>query len=829
MSSIATVVAALIDEDSRSPYTTYGVSYEDRGASYYDSRYGLTFTKFDSGMGIWGYHATQGATIPVNIVKSVLDTDATGGFTDPSKYLGSITIPGGTLVHNNKLNLSILAACTLSGSPSAFAGTFRLQLAGFNTKNQGEFSFPAGAGNTVTIAGEYTAEDCTTLLIKAGGVMSSASGAPVTNPKGGTCYTRLINLLADLTINIYFTPSASTGKLISLVSGGITYTTVSNTSPTGGVSYRDPRDTPYRDESFWNVHLPSGTTYANPATDQSTLFVRDQFAGKLDKSGGTTNYKWVAGQSNDGVPIHPHNAASPICLWRINNVSTGHIVNNTPIGQSIYYLQNGTDYTDSEVYLRMRVQEAPFIDGQSSDHVMAMRSGDGRLTFETGRYKHGSTVWKASDDIFQFDTVLPTNYAQRKYQYYTDNNGNLGTVDNTAAWPQVLGQTVVDNGITWKCIANSQLPFAINTPFLANTYVIPTAAVRTKFQYLVSADGISGATEPVWPTTIGATVTSGTLTFTCTADTLNNSGLMHTSNTLFTSDIFGYGYSKKNFPWYTTNEILVGQTLNAYKQFHRAGGLPLQGGLVKAVEIASGYIPHVIAMQASGIMLRANTFTVVSAINNGSSVAEFVIRCQNATYNNVDYTELFPAGQQFGHAGNTSTINGNIYTVATSTFDPVTGYTKLVATTPYITNASTVLVWGGTYTNQARLASQFQWPNNNADSSASGIYFGVTPLGAMFAIPKSTDITTLGLTAEGLILAKALQDFGGITVDYTGTTFAVCQIEKGISSTVKNNLVTDKTILINNLVRVTNYDRALVQAGIAEGLLAYQKPIVPFY
>ena len=79
------------------------------------------------------------------------------------------------------------------------------------------------------------------------------------------------------------------------------------------------------------------------------------------------------------------------------------------------------------------------------------------------------------------------------------------------------------------------------------------------------------------------------------------------------------------------------------------------------------------------------------------------------------------------------------------------------------------------------------------------------------------------------MVAKAYQDFGGMVVDQTYNTFAVCQIADDVVGTALSNLNTDKAKIAAQLVRVTNYDRALVQAGIAEGLLSYQKPIIPMY
>ena len=60
------------------------------------------------------------------------------------------------------------------------------------------------------------------------------------------------------------------------------------------------------------------------------------------------------------------------------------------------------------------------------------------------------------------------------------------------------------------------------------------------------------------------------------------------------------------------------------------------------------------------------------------------------------------------------------------------------------------------------------WPATAQDGNAVTAYSGHIPLGTLLAIPSSVDVTTLGLTPGGLVLAHALQDFGAYDVDSTG-------------------------------------------------------------
>jgi hypothetical protein len=62
----------------------------------------------------------------------------------------------------------------------------------------------------------------------------------------------------------------------------------------------------------------------------------------------------------------------------------------------------------------------------------------------------------------------------------------------------------------------------------------------------------------------------------------------------------------------------------------------------------------------------------------------------------------------------------------------------------------------------------YVWPATEQDSNASSVYKGVIPMGTYFAIPGDVDLTTLGLTPQGLMLARAFQDYGGYAMERTG-------------------------------------------------------------
>ncbi len=59
------------------------------------------------------------------------------------------------------------------------------------------------------------------------------------------------------------------------------------------------------------------------------------------------------------------------------------------------------------------------------------------------------------------------------------------------------------------------------------------------------------------------------------------------------------------------------------------------------------------------------------------------------------------------------------------------------------------------------------WPAIFEDSGAEETYGGPIPLGTLFAIPWTVNVEGLGLSRQGLLIAKALQQFGAYDVDST--------------------------------------------------------------
>lgn len=61
------------------------------------------------------------------------------------------------------------------------------------------------------------------------------------------------------------------------------------------------------------------------------------------------------------------------------------------------------------------------------------------------------------------------------------------------------------------------------------------------------------------------------------------------------------------------------------------------------------------------------------------------------------------------------------------------------------------------------------WPNNHEDYNGPQNYTGSIVAGSTFGIPIGVDLNSLGLSQGGLMLAKALQNYGGLWRDEGGT------------------------------------------------------------
>ncbi len=108
------------------------------------------------------------------------------------------------------------------------------------------------------------------------------------------------------------------------------------------------------------------------------------------------------------------------------------------------------------------------------------------------------------------------------------------------------------------------------------------------------------------------------------------------------------------------------------------------------------------------------------------------------------------------------------------------------------------------------LLSGWVWPARSEDAHPP-TYTGTIPMGSMFAIPSTTDITTLGLSTVGLMLAKALQDFGG-HIMINGENAAL-YAEFSVSSSVTSQMRTQWALIFPHMRRVTNNTSVNIAGG----------------
>lgn len=104
----------------------------------------------------------------------------------------------------------------------------------------------------------------------------------------------------------------------------------------------------------------------------------------------------------------------------------------------------------------------------------------------------------------------------------------------------------------------------------------------------------------------------------------------------------------------------------------------------------------------------------------------------------------------------------------------------------------------------ATVADQKVWPATTTDNDGRNGYSGAIPMGALFAIPPSVDLTKLDLTPEGAALARAYATFGGYVVDAAARTNMIAVTESDCSQAQIDNLQRDKRKILAQLRMVTN-------------------------
>jgi len=111
----------------------------------------------------------------------------------------------------------------------------------------------------------------------------------------------------------------------------------------------------------------------------------------------------------------------------------------------------------------------------------------------------------------------------------------------------------------------------------------------------------------------------------------------------------------------------------------------------------------------------------------------------------------------------------------------------------------------------AALKKGWVWPAQGEDTS-NNQYSGTVPMGSLFAIPPDVDLDTLGLSAEGLALGRALQDYGAYVLVRAST--AALFAEPSADGTATDRMKSDYQKKLYELLRpVTNNSESTPGGG----------------
>ena len=176
------------------------------------------------------------------------------------------------------------------------------------------------------------------------------------------------------------------------------------------------------------------------------------------------------------------------------------------------------------------------ISGGAVVSVVVTAGGSGYTSVPSVSFSGGAGTGAAATAITSDWAISGTGTAIETYNMYTNNYAYTAgqqvtsttptnrlfvcrtagtTTSSEPTWNTTIGSTT--NSGTAVFIAVDKFAaintFAISTAYSLGTIVKPTAGSTSEF--VVTAAGTSASTTPTWPTAIGGTVTSGTVTFLC--------------------------------------------------------------------------------------------------------------------------------------------------------------------------------------------------------------------------------------------------------------------------------------------------------------------------
>jgi hypothetical protein len=120
--------------------------------------------------------------------------------------------------------------------------------------------------------------------------------------------------------------------------------------------------------------------------------------------------------------------------------------------------------------------------------------------------------------------------------------------------------------------------------------------------------------------------------------------------------------------------------------------------------------------------------------------------------------------------------------------------------------------------------TQLPFPITNVDYNGPTAYTGIIPAGSTFGIPASVDLSTLGLSQGGLMVARALQQYGAVWGDTAGTNqFTIYSEPQTAGNPLMQQAQADMQKLMPYMSILSNQSAETVNGGGT-----YPAPPLPF-
>lgn len=125
-------------------------------------------------------------------------------------------------------------------------------------------------------------------------------------------------------------------------------------------------------------------------------------------------------------------------------------------------------------------------------------------------------VWQASTVYNLNDLVVPVGPQGLPYVFIADSVGGTGLSGSSEpTWPTTVGATVVDNDVTWKNVGTVLPRWQAGQAYSLGDIVVPATPTAPARAFIVTTAGTSGGSEPTWDTGLGNTTNDNTVVWTC--------------------------------------------------------------------------------------------------------------------------------------------------------------------------------------------------------------------------------------------------------------------------------------------------------------------------